>query len=218
MQETSIATQEVIERGKTHNPFNVVGGLMRILLPSLLIGLLAPVTVALAQDASKAAAPSSADNPISSSNKLAYGFMKFVMLKSAEKMPEEHYNFKPTWVVRSFGKFVGHVADSQYYFCSRALGEKNTAPNIEQTKTSKADLIAALKESFAYCDKAYSRMTDAEAAQMTKFGGLDIPKLFVLTANNLHTAEHYGNLIIYLRMKNIVPPSTEGGFDPRAQK
>jgi len=190
---------------------------MRTLLPALLIWLLAPAIIALAQEAPKAAA-TNPDNPISSSNKLAYSFMKFVLLRSAEKMPEEHYNFKPTWVVRSFGKFVGHVADSQYYFCSRALGEKNPAPNIEQTKTSKADLIAALKESFAYCDKAYNRMTDAEAAQMTKFGGLDIPKLFVLTANNLHTAEHYGNLIIYLRMKNIVPPSTEGGFDPRASK
>lgn len=226
MQDTANTTQEDVERGKPRDPgchantrpFTCPGALMRALLPALMIGLLVPATVALAQEPSKAALPSNPDNPISASNRLAYSFMKYVLLRSAEKMPEEYYNFKPTWVVRSFGKFVGHVADSQYYFCSQSLGEKNPAPRIEQNKTSKADLIAALKESFAYCDKAYDRMTDASASQMTKFGQFDIPKLFVLTANNLHNAEHYGNLIIYLRMKNIVPPSTEGGFDPRASK
>ncbi|HXG91751.1 MAG TPA: hypothetical protein VNN73_05195 [Blastocatellia bacterium] len=61
-------------------------------------------------------------------------------------------------------------------------------------------------------------MTDAAATQIVKFQGLDLPKLFVLTANNMHTVEHYGNITIYLRMKNIVPPSTEPGFDPRASK
>ena len=224
MQNTADATQEDIERGKTHNPgchvnarpFKVVGGLMRRILPTLLIGLLAPV--ALAQEAPKAGGPSSPDNPISSSNKLAYSFMKFVLLKSAEKMPEDHYNFKPTWVVRSFGKFVGHVADSQYYFCSRALGEKNPAPNIEQTKTSKADLIAALKDAFAYCDKAYDGMTDATATQMVKFFGGDTPKLSVLTVNLAHSAEHYGNIVVYLRLKNIVPPSTEAASQPPPKK
>ena len=223
MRDTAKVTQEDIERENpgcraNARPFTLVGRLMLTILPAVLICLLVPATIALAQGTQKAAVPPSPDNPISSSNKLAYRFMKFVVLRSAEKMPEENYNFKPHWVLRSFGKFVAHVADSQYYFCSQALGEKNPAPKIEQTKTSKADLITALKDSFAYCDKAYDRMTDAEAAQMTKFGSFDIPKLFVLTANNLHTAEHYGNLIIYLRMKNIVPPSTEGGFDPRTQK
>jgi hypothetical protein len=110
------------------------------------------------------------------------------------------------------------VADAQYIFCSQARGEKNPNLKIERTKTSKADLIAALKDSFAYCDKAYDNMTDAAASQIVKFNGLDVPKLFMLTVNNMHTVEHYGNLTVYLRMKNIVPPSTEGGFDPRANK
>jgi hypothetical protein len=91
-------------------------------------------------------------------------------------------------------------------------GEKNPAPKIEQTKTAKADLIAALKDAFAYCDKAYDSLTDASAIQMVKSMGGDTPKLGVLTTNNLHTIEHYGNLVTYMRMKNIVPPTSDREF------
>jgi uncharacterized damage-inducible protein DinB len=152
------------------------------------------------------------DNPLSGSNKFAYGYLKNVLLSTAQKMPEENYNFRPAWVVRSFGQMIRHVADSEYYFCSTVMGEKAPEPRIQETKTSKADLIAALKDAFAYCDKAYDGMTDASAAQMVKFHGLDLPKLFVLSANNMHTAEHYGNLVIYMRIKNVLPPTSEPGF------
>ena len=110
------------------------------------------------------------------------------------------------------------MADAQYTFCSIALGEKNPAPKIEQTKTSKADLIAALKDAFAYCDKSYDGMTDASATQMVTLFGGDTPKLGVLTVNNVHTIEHYGNLVTYLRIKNIVPPTSEPGFTPQSKK
>jgi hypothetical protein len=104
----------------------------------------------------------------------------------------------------------GHLADGQYMFCSIVLGEKNPAPKIEQTKTSKADLIAALKNAFAYCDKAYDGMTDASAAEMVKLFGNDTPKLGVLSVNSMHNLEHYG--------KNIVPPTSEPGFQPQPKK
>jgi len=78
-----------------------------------------------------------------------------ILLGSAEKMPEENYGFKPTDSVGSYGQILGHVADAQYLLCSIALGEKNPAPQIEESKKSKADLVAALNEGFAYCDKAY---------------------------------------------------------------
>ena len=165
---------------------------------TLLIWLLAPAAVVMAQD-----------DPLSAFNKRAYGQMKAWLLHSAEKMPEENYSFKPTDAVRNFGQVVGHVADMQYLFCSSVLGEKNPALKIERTKTSKADLIIALKEGFAYCDKAYDGMTDASAPQLVKFFGGDIPKLSVLSVNIAHSAEHYGNLVTYLRLKNIVPPSSE---------
>ncbi len=170
---------------------------MRTLLRALLICTLAPV-VALAQD-----------NPLSTFDKTAYGMLKNILLHTAEKMPEENYKFKPTEAVRSFGQVIGHVADTQYMFCSVVMGEKDPDLNIEQSKTSKAELIEALKGAFAYCDKAYEGMTDASATQTVKMFGGETPKLGVLTANNMHTVEHYGNLVTYMRLKNIVPPTSE---------
>jgi len=179
---------------------------MRTLLRTLLICLLAPAAIALAQE-----------NPFSAYNKDVYKGVKDIILRSAEKMPEENYTFKPTEAVRSYGQILGHVADAQYLFCSLVLGEKNPAPKIEQTKTSKADLIAALKDAFAYCDKAYDGMTDASGAQMVKFFGGDTPKLGLLTVNSMHTVEHYGNLVTYMRLKNIVPPTSEPKPQPQPQ-
>jgi uncharacterized damage-inducible protein DinB len=163
----------------------------------LLVCLLAPV-VLLAQD-----------NPLSAFNKMAYGQVKMWLLGSAEKMPEPEYAFKPTPAVRSFGQMVGHVADAQHMFCSVALGEQNPNLKIEQTKTSKADLIAALKQALTYCAKAYDSMTDAAATQKMKLFDTDLPKLDVMTVNIMHSVEHYGNMMTYLRMKNIVPPSSD---------
>ncbi|HYS54642.1 MAG TPA: DinB family protein [Thermoanaerobaculia bacterium] len=177
------------------------------LLPTLLICLIAPAAVALAED-----------NPFSATNKSHYGGLKKILLRSAEIVPEENYSFKPTEAVRSFGQIVGHVADSQYAFCSIALGEKNPAPKIEKTKSSKADLIAALKEAFAYCDKAYDGMTDASATQMVKGFTGDTTKLGVLMINNIHCAEHYGNLVTYMRLKNIVPPTSDQAFMQKVTK
>ncbi len=171
-------------------------------------------------DAQKSSAPmKSADNPLSTFNRFAYGHVKDILLRTAEKVPEENYSFKPTPEVRSFGQIVGHLADAQYLFCSIVLGEKNPAPKIEQTKSSKADLIAALKDGFAYCDKAYDGMTDASATEMVKlFGNDDTPKLGVLTVNNMHNMEHYGNLVTYMRLKNIVPPSSESDSHSQPKK
>jgi uncharacterized damage-inducible protein DinB len=194
---------------------------------TLLICLLALAAVCSAQDKPAAVAPpqdkpaaiaAPPEGPFSAFNKRAYGFLKDVVLRSAEKMPEENYSFKPTEAVRSFGQVLGHVADAQYLFCSKVRGEENPAPKVEQTKTSKADLIAALKEAFAYCDKAHDGMTDAAATQTVKMFASDMPKPVVLTANNMHTVEHYGNLITYLRLKNIVPPSSEPKSQPEPKK
>ena len=180
---------------------------MRTILRMLMVCLVMPAAASLAQE--KPAAAPAPDNPLSTWNKKAYTRVKDILLRSAQKMPEENYSFKPTDTVRSYGQIVGHVADAQYLFCSVALGEKNPALDIEHTKTSKADLIAALNTAFAYCDKAYDGMTDASAVQMIKLFGNDAPRLGALTVNNMHNLEHYGNLATYMRMKNLVPPSSE---------
>ena len=156
----------------------------------------------------------SADNPFSTINKRGYERTKGILLRSAEKMPEENYSFKPVDTVRSYGQIIGHLADAQYLFCSTASGEKNPDLKIEKTKTSKADLIAALKEGIAYCDKVYDSMTDATATQTVKFFGNDVPKFAVLSVNIGHNMEHYGNLVTYMRIKGIVPPTSEQGQMP----
>ncbi len=152
------------------------------------------------------------ENPWTANTKQMYTGVKAILARSAELMPEEAYGFRPTPAVRSFGQILGHAADSQYAFCSSALGEKNPLPRVEKTKTSKAELVAALKDAFAYCDRAYTGMTDAAGAQTVKHFGQDMPKLAVLAANNLHSVEHYGNLITYMRLNNLVPPTSDPAF------
>jgi len=156
----------------------------------------------------------SSDNPFSAINKRGYERTKGILLRSAEKMPEENYSFEPVDTVRAYGQIIGHLADAQYLFCSTASGEKNPDLKIEKTKTSKADLVAALKDGFAYCDKVYDAMTDTTATQTVKFFGNDVPKFAVLSVNIGHNMEHYGNLVTYMRIKGIVPPTSEQGQMP----
>ena len=157
-------------------------------------------------------------NPITVSEKGLYSFVSNAVIGAAQKMPEESYSFKPAPEVRSFGQIVGHVADASYMFCSQTLGEGNPTKGIEKTKTSKADLVAALNTAFAYCDKAYGSMTDASAVQTIKLFGNDAPRMSALIVNNMHNMEHYGNLVTYMRMKGIVPPSSEQPAAPPAKK
>ncbi len=167
----------------------------------------APVAV-LAQ----ASAPAP-ENPISDSEKRVYAMLSSVIIAAAEKMPEESYSFKPTPEVRSFGQLVGHLADSNYFFCSGVAGDK-PASDAEKTKTKKADLVAALKEAVAYCNKTYAGMTDAKGSEMMKMMGFDMAKLTVLAGNFAHNYEHYGNMVTYMRIRGIVPPTSEKGGSP----
>ena len=162
--------------------------------------------------AAQAAAPPA--NPITASEKGFYSFVSNAVVGAAVKMPEENYSFKPTPEVRSFGQLVGHVADASLMFCSQATGETNASKNIEKTKTSKADLVAALKEAVAYCTKSFDGMTDAKGSQMIKLFNFDLARLTVFSINTAHTDEHYGNMVTYMRLKGIVPPTSENAPPP----
>jgi uncharacterized damage-inducible protein DinB len=182
--------------------FILVGRPMRKILQTLLLCM------------ALSAASSAAENAFSTFNKITYEKVKDILLSSAEKMPEEDYSFRPTSAVRTYGQIIGHLADAQYLMCSVALGEKNpnkSGNQIEKTTSSKTELIAALKNAFAYCDRAYNGMTDASGTEMVNLFGDEIPKQDVLTVNIMHDMEHYGNLVTYMRMKNIVPRTSEPG-------
>ncbi len=148
------------------------------------------------------------DNPLSSELKAQYASSKANITKAADRMPDADYGFKPAeGNTRTFGQIIGHIADVQLALCSAAKGEQKRG-NAERTKTSKADFVAAINESFQYCDGAYEPLTDASAVQMTKMFGRDETKLGTLYFNLIHNSEMYGQIVAYYRAKNMVPPST----------
>jgi uncharacterized damage-inducible protein DinB len=148
-------------------------------------------------------------NPIVATSQAVYAIAKGDVLKSADKIPENLWSFKPTPEVRSIGQLFAHIADAQYEFCGAAKGE-TLDKGVEKTAKTKAEITAAVKEAFAYCDAIYAKMTDANAAEMVKFFNMNSTKIGLMDFNTAHTMEHYGNLVTYMRLKNIVPPSSEG--------
>jgi len=141
-------------------------------------------------------------------SKQTYTGVKNNFIKLAEKMPEENYNFKPVPEIRTFGQLMAHMADSQLRTCSAVNGEMKQG--TAASKTSKADLVAALKDSFAECDRAWDSLTDANMLQTVKFRNGERTRLGILTYNTTHENEEYGYGAVYLRLKGIVPPSSEG--------
>jgi uncharacterized damage-inducible protein DinB len=143
------------------------------------------------------------------------------LAKAAEKVPEELYTMRPgpQVEVRTYGQLIGHLANANYSYCSGAKGEKNPNQGNDFEKvTAKADLVKALNDALTYCDATYAALTDSSVMEMvtlTAPNGRQIQ--FVrgtrLIQNFAHNNEHYGNLVTYMRIKSIVPPSSE----PRPQ-
>jgi uncharacterized damage-inducible protein DinB len=165
-------------------------------------------------------------DPFSKMLKTSFDTAARYLAGSAEKMPEANFAFKPTPEVRSFGEIVGHVANTHYSYCSRLKGEKNpNEGNDIEKKTAKADIVKALNDSIAYCAAVYAEMTDAKAletmapppapptppqpAAAPRPAPAPTPRLRLLLGNITHDQEHYGNLVTYLRLKGLVPPSSE---------
>jgi uncharacterized damage-inducible protein DinB len=131
---------------------------------------------------------------------------------SAEKMPEADYFFKPTPDIRGYGQLWAHVADAQFGQCSGVKGVPNPRqgqPSFEQL-TTKAEVQKALADSFAFCDDVFASLTDESAAQMVSNGrGGQQSRAAGLMGVLTHGSEMYGIGTVYLRLKGLVPPSTE---------
>jgi uncharacterized damage-inducible protein DinB len=187
----------------------------------LLVGALLGVSMAIpaaAQQGQQAAPPT-----VSAYVRNAYTGNKNNIVRSAEKMPEEFYGLRPgpQEEVRTFGQHLAHVATFNFLWCSQAKGEKN--PNagntLEKTLKTKAEFTKALNDSFAYCDPAYAALTDASGAEVieiTQENGRQVrqTRMALLMMNLAHNNELYGNLVTTMRIKSIVPPSSE----PRPQQ
>ena len=130
--------------------------------------------------------------------------------RSAAAMPDSAFAFRPTPAVRTFGQLIGHVAGTQNMICAIALGEKVPEEDaIEKVATTKAGLIKALGESNTYCARAYA-MPDAAVGGMVELFGSKSTKRAALMLNATHNFEHYGNIITYMRMQGLTPPSSQG--------
>ncbi|MGQ0736649.1 MAG: DinB family protein [Acidobacteriota bacterium] len=149
-------------------------------------------------------------NPLMDSVKGQHTLVKGNLMKTAEKVPENVWTFRPTPEVRTFAQIMGHIADSSMGICASAAGEKPMALNAEKTLSSKAELSKALADAMAYCDKVIAAMDDKKGMETTKFFTGVTTRSMVLAFNTAHNFEHYGNLVTYMRINKIVPPSSEG--------
>ena len=150
-----------------------------------------------------------AQNPFSTDTKNAYNGIKNTITRAADEMPEGDYSYSTVpGKTRTYGEIISHIADIQMVLCGIVKGEQKQ-PTFEKTKKTKAEATAALKESFDYCDSVYNSMTDADAAMMVKMFGREMTKLGVLDFNVAHDNEMYGTAVAYLRMKDLVPPSSQ---------
>jgi uncharacterized damage-inducible protein DinB len=150
---------------------------------------------------------------LAASSKAMHATIRRNLAEAAENMPAEDYAFKPTPQVRSFGELIGHVANANNFFCSQANAARSpSAVNFEK-ETDKAALVKALRDSLAYCDGVYNATTDANFSQPVSIAGGRGPgtptlRGAILGFNTAHNNEHYGNIIVYMRLKGRVPPST----------
>jgi uncharacterized damage-inducible protein DinB len=146
---------------------------------------------------------------VTSSLKGLHDITKTNIMATAEVLDEDLYGFRPTDDVRSMGELLAHIAGAQFAFCSAASGEANpSTENYEETRTTKARIVAALEEGFEYCEGVYGSMTDPDGARSVTFFGGPNTAHGVLAFNSAHNYEHYGNLVTYMRLNDIVPPSS----------
>ena len=148
-------------------------------------------------------------NPLTANAKVQLAALTGFVIRSAEKVPEDLYAFRPTPDVRTMGQLYGHVADALFAMCATAAGSKPPRTGIEKTVSAKPELVAALKEGVSYCNTVFDGMTDQKGVETVPFYFGPTPRLSVLYFTVTHTYEHYGNLVTYMRLKNIVPPSSE---------
>ena len=175
--------------------------------------------VALCASVASAQGPAQ-QGPVSLSMSLqrSYAAIKNNLTLAAEKLPEADYGFKPSSMpeVRTYGQLFGHVANAQFNACSAARGVPN--PNMgvnNEQKTVRAEIVKALADSFAFCDPAFAALTEANGAEVMTQGRGQVARSAILAGLVAHSNEMYGTAGVYMRAKNVVPPSTEGNQQPQ---
>jgi DinB family protein len=148
-------------------------------------------------------------NPISANLRESWTNVKGLLSRTAEKMPEENYKFKPVPEIQDFGQRMAHVIGFNMRACAQVKGEQKNV-NLAAT-ASKAEILAAMKQANDECDSVFNSLTDAEVLKLVTGGrGGPRTKLAILQGTVLeHSQEVYGYAAVYMRLKGIVPPSSD---------
>ncbi len=157
-------------------------------------------------------APAAPTGPIGPAAEVqrTYASLKANILKSADRMPEADYQFKPTADVRTFARVVNHVTEAQLKTCGAANGTAaSDMPKVPAETADKAAIIEALKLSFAACDKAFAATTDANLTETYDVFNSKRSRVGIMWGTVAHDDEQYATLALYLRLKGLVPPSSE---------
>jgi uncharacterized damage-inducible protein DinB len=151
-----------------------------------------------------------ADSAYTTTVRSGWNTIKRNITASAQAMPDANYSFKPTPEVRTFGELIGHLANEHYMLCSPLKGEKNPHQDTDYEKTTaKAELVKAITDSIAYCDAAYTSIHDDPKTTTAITANRRDTPFSLMVLNLTHDSEHYGNIVTYLRLKGIVPPSSQ---------
>lgn len=175
--------------------------------------ILASLATAASAQTTDAGADASLSPSLAAVAKSMHATIRRNIAEAAESMPAEEYGFRPTPEVRTFGEILGHVANANFLFCSQANGVASPSTTNLEELTGKGAMLKAVLESLAYCDNVHQATTDSNFNQPATVAGLGnkpTPTIrgAVLMFNTTHSNEHYGNIVVYMRLKGHVPPST----------
>lgn len=180
---------------------------MRLAVICSALALTAAACAAPAPPAPEPAPPSTA---VRDSIKSAFDMINTNITNAADQLSEDLYSYRATPEVRTAGQLFAHVADASYTICGAVSGEARPEGSIEETRTTKADIQQALSEAFAFCEQAFETVDDTSGGEeLTLFGALPTTRLGALAFNNAHNMEHYGNIVTYMRLNDLVPPSSQ---------
>ena len=148
-------------------------------------------------------------NPVSTFVKAGVARYGKNMVAAAEAMPAEKYGFKPSPEMNSYGHLMMHIAQTNNTFCSKISGQAAPDAKIAETDT-KDKLVAAIKDSFAFCTTALEKVDDSKLGeQFVLFGTRPISRGGALVALGGSWTDHYATQAIYLRLNGILPPTAQ---------
>lgn len=136
--------------------------------------------------------------------------VKGYVTKAAAMVPEDKYKYQPTKEVRTMGALFGHIANASAMFCNAASGMKPASSVDAEKLATKAEIQKALADAFSTCDHAFSMINAKTLNENITVIGQTHSRLGTLAFNNAHNFEHYGNIVTYMRINGMVPPSSGG--------